>query len=71
MTIQTYTVTGVVNSTAQAEILGYLDDIMAYMGGSAADGGFPDGDKIDPGLDTQMNEEIAALKVAIDAASEA
>lgn len=71
MAVQSYSIAGVVDATAQTAIILAINDILGFIGGSAADGGFTDGDKIPPALDAQINEEFADLITAIDAASEA
>lgn len=68
MPVNAYPVAEIVVAAAQVEILGHIDTIKALIGGNAAAGGFTDGDKIDPALDAQINEELDALKVGIDAA---
>jgi len=71
MAVQSYTIGGVVDATAQTAIILAINDILGFIGGNAAGGGFTDGDKVPPALDDQINEEFALLITAIDAAAEA
>lgn len=68
MAVNTYTVAEVVSAAAQTEIIAQVQALEDLIGGSAADGGFTDGDQISPQLQDQLTTEFAALKAAIEAA---
>jgi len=70
MAVNAYPIAGVVDATAQTAIIAGLNTILDLIGGNAAGGGFTDGDKVPPALDAQINEEVAALIVGVDAAAE-